>query len=305
MTAGLDPALADLLADPRLSIRRAPPHVSIERYREAADGFMARAPKPAVAATSDHLLQLDERECCLRVVRPFDGEVAPVILFLHGGGFIFGGLESHDGLARSLALSSGAAVATVEYRLAPEHPHPAALDDCLAAFRWLQDNAETLGLSALRMALAGDSAGGQLAAAAASQLGPDQVRHLALLYPMTDPLQQSGSLQELGEGYMLTKDFIAWAWEAHGGNPADPKANVLIADPGSFPTTSVVVAEFDPLRDEGERFVEHLRRGGVAVESYCAQGMIHGFAGLTQVVPDAAARSLAWLGQRLKASLTS
>lgn len=305
MTVGLDPALADLLADPRLTIRRAPPHLAIARYREATNGFMARAPKPAIARTSDHLLQLDGRECRLRLVRPFEGEVTSVILFLHGGGFIFGSLESHDALARALALSAGAAVATLEYRLAPEHPHPAALEDCLAAYRWLQDNAGSLKLDALRMALAGDSAGGQLAAAAASQLGPDLVRHLALLYPMLDPLQQSNSLQEFGENYMLTSDFVAWAWEAHGGNPADPTTNVLIADPDSFPTTSVVVAEFDPLRDEGERFAEHLRQGGVAVEYSRARGMIHGFAGLTQIVPDAAAQALAWLGQRLKASLTA
>jgi len=305
MTAGLDPALADLLADPRLTIRRAPPHLAIDRYREAANGFMAKAPKPAIAATSDYVLQLAGRECRLRLVRPFEGEVTPVILFLHGGGFIFGSLESHDALARSLALAAGVAVATLEYRLAPEHPHPAALEDCLAAVRWLQDKSGSLALDASRMALAGDSAGGQLAAVAASQLGPDRVRHLALLYPMLDPLQQSNSLQELGEDYMLTKDFVAWAWEAHGGNPADATANVLIADPDRFPTTSVVVAEFDPLRDEGERFAEHLRKGGVAVECLRAAGMIHGFAGLTQFVPEATTQALAWLGQRLKASLTA
>jgi acetyl esterase len=209
-------------------------------------------------------------------------------------------------MARSLALSAQAVVAVVDYRLAPEHPYPAALDDAVAALGWVSETAEVLGIDAARVAVAGDSAGGQLAAALVSRVGDQtKLRHLALVYPLLDPNRLSISARMMADDYMLTGEFIDWAWHCYGGEHSDPLVNVFEADLGDFPPASVLTAEFDPLRDEGLAFADRLREAGAQVESHCFAGMIHGFAGLSHVVPQSASEAIEWIGRRVGAALAS
>ena len=306
MSGALDPALAALLSDPRLALRQAPPGVTLDQYRAAANGFMARAPLPNVHSSVDHLVETKGGQLRVRVIQPNDAPGLPVILFIHGGGFILGSLETHEAMARALALSANAVVAAVDYRLAPEHPFPAALEDAASALDWLVASGHALPFDATRIAIAGDSAGAQIAAAVVCDRGNRiAMRHVALLYPLLDPSRASVSSQLLSEGYMLTGEFIDWAWQAYTDDLSDPLVNFLGASLEGFPSTSIVTAEFDPLRDEGEAFGDRLRDAGVLVESRCMMGMIHGFAGLPHIVPAAASEALDWIGQRIGAALAA
>ena len=306
MSGALDPALAALLSDPRLALRRPPPGVTLDQYRAAANGFMARAPLPQIHSSVDHLVETKGGVLRVRLIRPNDAPDLPVLLFVHGGGFILGSVDTHEAMARALALSANSVVAAVDYRLAPEHPYPAALEDAASVLNWLEANGDALPLDPSRIAIAGDSAGAQIAASVVSD-GDNRsaVRHLALLYPLLDPTRASLSSQLLSEGYMLTGEFIDWAWQAYTDDPCDPLVNLLGASLGGFPPTSIVTAEFDPLRDEGDAFADRLRDAGVLVEHRCMMGMIHGFAGLPHIVPAAATEALDWVGQRIGAALAA
>lgn len=306
MSGALDAALAALLSDPRLALRRPPPGVTLDQYRAAANGFMARAPLPQIHSSVDHLVDTKGGVLRVRLIRPNGAPDLPVLLFVHGGGFILGSVDTHEAMARALALSANSVVAAVDYRLAPEHPYPAALEDAASVLNWLQANVDALPLDPSRIAIAGDSAGAQIAASVVSD-GDNRsaVRHLALLYPLLDPTRASLSSQLLSEGYMLTGEFIDWAWQAYTDDPCDPLVNLLGASLGGFPPTSIVTAEFDPLRDEGDAFADRLRDAGVLVEHRCMMGMIHGFAGLPHIVPAAATEALDWVGQRIGAALAA
>ncbi len=306
MSGALDPALTALLSDPRLALRRPPPGVSLDQYRAAANGFMARAPLLKVHSSVDHLLDTPDGTLRVRLIRPTSAPDLRAILFVHGGGFILGSLDTHEAMARALALSANAVVVAVDYRLAPEHPYPAALKDAASVLNWLKASGHTLTLDPSRIAIAGDSAGAQIAAALVSDgRNRSAVRHLALLYPLLDPTRASLSSQVLSEGYMLTGEFIDWAWQAYTDDPSDPLVSLLGAPLEGFPPTSIVTAEFDPLRDEGEAFADRLRGAGVLVEQRCMMGMIHGFAGLPHIVPAAATEALDWVGQRIGAALAA
>ena len=215
MSGALDPALAALLSDPRLALRRPPPGVTLDQYRAAANGFMARAPLPQIHSSVDHLVETKGGVLRVRLIRPNGAPYLPVLLFVHGGGFILGSVDTHEAMARALALSANSVVAAVDYRLAPEHPYPAALEDAASVLNWLEANGDALPLDPSRIAIAGDSAGAQIAASVVSD-GDNRsaVRHLALLYPLLDPTRASLSSQLLSEGYMLTGEFIDWAWQA-------------------------------------------------------------------------------------------
>ena len=306
MSGALDPALAALLSDPRLALRRPPPGVTLDQYRAAANGFMARAPLPQIHSSVDHLVDTKGGVLRVRLIRPNGAPDLPVLLFVHGGGFILGSVDTHEAMARALALSANSVVAAVDYRLAPEHPYPAALEDAASVLNWLEANGDALPLDPSRIAIAGDSAGAQIAASVVSD-GDNRsaVRHLALLYPLLDPTRASLSSQLLSEGYMLTGEFIDWAWQAYTDDPCDPLVNLLGASLEGFPPTSIVTAEFDPLRDEGDAFADRLRDAGVLVEHRCMMGMIHGFAGLPHIVPAAATEALDWVGQRIGAALAA
>ena len=294
-----DPTFAALLADPRVALRRLPPHVPLAALRAGANAFLASAPGPMVSQVEDRNVEGPGGPIAIRLYRPDGRPSLPVVLFAHGGGFLLGSLDTHDALCRSLALASGAAVVAVDYRLAPETRFPAPLDDVAVVADAIGDSGAQWGLDPARLALAGDSAGAQIAAATALSL---PVRHLALFYPLLDPSRTSASQATFAEGYMLTGSFVDWAWEAYAGDRADPRFDLMRADPTAFPATTIATAAFDPLRDEGEDLADRLQAAGVVASVRRFEGMIHGFAGMPQLTP-VANEAIAWIGGRLRTAL--
>jgi acetyl esterase len=214
----------------------------------------------------------------------------PLLVYFHGGGWTVGGLDTHDGPCRFLAAHSGAAVLSVDYRLAPEHPFPAAAEDALAAFRWAAGSAGELGADPARIAVIGDSAGGNLAAAVsllARDLDGPRPAMQALIYPVTDAVGGQRSRDLFARGFLLTKADMDW-FEHHylpdASMAADPRVSVLRAENlVGLPPAYVTTAGFDPLRDEGEAYAERLRAAGVQVALRRHPGLIHGFANLTAI----------------------
>ena len=301
---GVDPDFAPLLADERTALREPGKGVRVADLRKAANRFMARAQGPSVAEVVSLQAPGRSGSIRLRAYRPQIDEPAPTIVFLHGGGFVMGDLDSHDAMCRTLAAVSGATLIAVDYRLAPEHPFPAALDDAEDAIAWIRGNAGELGFDGQRLAIVGDSAGGQLAVAATlrERAASRPVRHVALLYPLLDPSRSSASQREFGEGYMLTASFIAWGWRSYNGSSASLSGDALFdvrgADWRGFPATTMVTAGCDPLRDEGEDLWRALREAGIDAVLRRYEGMIHGFAGLPQIT-GAATDALSFVGVRL------
>ena len=205
---------------------------------------------------------------------------------------MIGDLDTADATARALANRSGAVVVSVDYRLAPEHPFPAALEDALAALTWSVENAELLGVDASRVAVGGDSAGGNLAAALCQRVrdefGPD-IDFQLLVYPVVDCTLSHPSIDENAEGYFLTKDAMVW-FVGHylaDGDPKAPAVSPLHADTlAGLPPALVITAELDPLRDEGEAYAAALRDAGVSVEAVRYDGQIHGFVGMAALLDD-------------------
>jgi acetyl esterase len=210
----------------------------------------------------------------------------PVVVFFHGGGFVIGDLDTHEGQARRLCRDLGAIVVSVDYRLAPEHPFPAAFEDCLAATRWAADHATQLGGDPSRLVVAGDSAGGNLAAVVAQACrdgeGPALAAQL-LIYPVTDMTDPDGAVHgsrhDNGEGYFLTQDDMRWFERCYAtsADARDPRCSPLHGELSGLPPAVVVTAEFDPLRDEGEAYARALERVGVPVVALRYDGLIHGF----------------------------
>lgn len=219
----------------------------------------------------------------LRLYTPRAPGPRPGLIWFHGGGWVTGSLDSHDGLCRQLALDTGAVVVAVDYRLAPEHRFPAAVEDALAATRWVADRAARLGIDAGRLAVGGDSAGGNLAAvvsAIARDGGPPLCWQL-LVYPITDCDLDTPSYRENAVGYLLTRAGMAWFWDHYLPDPASrahPHASPLRApDLSNLPPAYVITAEYDPLRDEGESYARRLRDAGVPTRLDRFEGMVHGF----------------------------
>lgn len=214
---------------------------------------------------------------------PDGGSVRPGIAFAHGGGWLEGSLDSHDRLCRALCNGTGAVVAAIDYRLGPEHPFPAAVEDCVAAARWLRGAAAELDVDPDRLALAGDSAGANLMAVVARRLrdaGEPQPRLQALVYPATDASMESDSYRELAEGYGLTAEAMARSWRLYlqGRAPTDPDASPLYAaDLSGLAPAFVLTCQYDVLRDEGERYAERLREAGVPATVRRWDGQAHGF----------------------------
>ena len=222
---------------------------------------------------------------------PFaSSEPQPLIVFFHGGGFVQGGLDSHDVACRLLAKHSGAQVLSVDYRLAPEHPFPAAVEDAGAALGWALDRAAELGADRARIAVAGDSAGGNLAAVASVEAtrsadGRAPILQL-LIYPATDFASRSRSHELFEQGFLLVREDMDWFTTNYVGDadPEDPRLSVVRApDLQGAPPAIVVTAGFDPLRDEGEAYAARLREAGVPVVLRRFPGLIHGFLNLTGI----------------------
>jgi acetyl esterase len=232
----------------------------------------------------------------------------PLLLFFHGGGWVYGDLDSHDAVCRFLAERSGVQVLAVDYRLGPEHPFPAAYNDAVAAYHWVVDNAPSLGVDPQRLAVGGDSAGGNLAAVtalAAAEQGLPLAFQL-LVYPGTDMRGGTESRALFGEGYYLTTGFIDIAREGYTPDPAthtDPRVSPLLAEiPAGLAPAYVCTAGYDPLRDEGEAYARKLADAGVEVELKRFSDQIHGFFNVVGVGRTSRA-AVAEIAGRLRAAL--
>jgi acetyl esterase len=267
----------------------------------------AGAPE-AMHAVDDLLADGPHGPIPIRRYLPTDESNPPTVVFFHGGGFVCGDVECYDLVVRRLAAESGAAVFSVDYRLAPEHPFPIPLDDCHAALAWIVANARELGVDGSRVAVAGDSAGGNLSAAVALRSrieGPD-LRAQALIYPVIDPACDTKSMVENGTGYMLTADAMREMWDFYLSSGADRNDAFLAVDKAAdltgLPPALVLTAEFDPLRDEGEHYASLLDGADVDTKLVRFDGMIHGFLPMREIVPaanEAMAETAAFLRERL------
>jgi acetyl esterase len=224
---------------------------------------------------------------------------APLLVYYHGGGWAVGDLDTHDSVCRFLAVHSGASVLSVEYRLAPEDPFPAAVEDAWAAFTWASANAERLGADPERIGVGGDSAGGNLAAVVslrARDAGGPKPAHQLLIYPVTETEGKMPSRRTYDEGYILTRadmDAFEASYLPDGVEPGDPRICVLnVPDLSSLPPAYVITAGFDPLRDEGEAYALRMREAGNRVALRRHPGLIHSFAHDTEVCPTARAAML-------------
>ena len=238
-------------------------------------------PGEPVAAVRDLAIPGPGGEIRLRAYRPEGEGPLPVVAYLHGGGWVMGDLETHASLQRALANASGAIVVGVDYRLAPEHPFPAAVDDSAAAVRWLHANAADLGGDPDRLAVAGDSAGGNLAAVVALKLREEvPLRLQMLLYPVIDAGNNTPSYREFTSGHGLSAASMRRFWNAYldGADGGDPDASpVRSEDLAGVAPAYVLTAAADVLRDEGEAYADALRAAGVEVEAERRAGTIHGF----------------------------
>ena len=252
-------------------------------YREMCRAL--QPPPPEVASVADLSFPGPGGPVALRLYRPGTAQDArlPVVVFFHGGGFTIGDLDTHDVPCRTLANFSRCAVLSVDYRLGPEHKFPAAFEDSVAAVCWTAAHAAELGLDVQRIAVAGDSAGGNLAAGAALALrgeGP-RIALQVLLYPGLDMRGLSPSQTEFAHGYLLEREDILWFMGNYLGSDADAldwRASPLLAqDHSGLPHAYIFTAGFDPLRDEGWSYAQKLTANGVRVTYECFEGMIHGF----------------------------
>jgi len=243
----------------------------------------------AVYAVGD----LDADGVPVRVYRPSADDGLPVVVFLHGGGWTIGSVDVYDPFARAIANRALATVVSVEYRLAPEHPFPAALDDCWHALRWVATHAEQFEADPSRVAIAGDSAGGNLAAVCAllaRDAGAPALALQALIYPVTDTDLTTTSYVENGKGYFLEASTMRWFVDCYTRNGADATdwriAPLRAPDLAGVAPALVITAEYDPLRDEGEAYARRLAAAGVPTELRRFDGMIHAFAALPAALDD-------------------
>jgi acetyl esterase len=260
--------------------------------------FEQREPPPGedVASVEDLEVPGPDGPLPVRVYRPDGAAVpAPVVVFFHGGGWVLGSIATHDATCRGLANRTGAVYVSIDYRLAPEHPYPAAPEDCYAATCWVVDHAADLGVDPGRLAVAGDSAGGNLAAVvcqmARDRSGP-AIAFQLLVYPVTDlDLDRWPSMEENADGPLLTREGMDWFARHYVGTlpfTGDPyAAPIRAADLSGLPPAYVATAGHDPLRDEGAGYAEALAAAGVTVGYDNFATMIHGFVGFADVVPAA------------------
>ena len=248
----------------------------------------------------------------LRVYRPAGVPVTtalPGLVYFHGGGWVIGDLETHDVLCRQLAAESGAVVVAVDYRLAPEYQFPAAVDDAWAATRWIVEHASDLAVDASRLAVGGDSAGGNLAAVVALMArdhGGPPIALQALLYPVTDVTAETRSYEDFADGFLLTRDSMRWFvthYLASKDQAVDWRVSPIHARSlaGVAPAL-VVTAGFDPLRDEGDAYAVRLREAGVRVDAICFGGMIHGFMPMGRLI-DTGNRAVSLVAGALRHAL--
>jgi acetyl esterase len=264
---------------------------------------------PAIQNIEDRTIPGPDGPVPVRVYTPQIARALPILVYFHGGGWVFGDLESHDAMCRIIAHEAGCLTVAVDYRLAPEHKFPAGLMDCIAATRWCASHGAEIGGDPARLAVGGDSAGGNLAAAVA-QAARDGGPALAfqwLIYPAVDFSADNASLRDNAEGYLLTKAAIEWTMAQYLDGPAaakDPRASPGLADDlAGLPPALVQTAEFDPLRDEGKAYAEALKAAGVPTHYARYDGMVHGFMRMGALV-DRAGEALSDGAEALKDAMT-
>ena len=281
----LRPEIRALLDQQATSGRPPLHHQSVEQARafHVADAAALNGPPAPVAAVADRLVPGPAGELPVRVYTPEGEPPFPIVVFFHGGGWVVGTLDSYDPLCRALAAAVPAVVVSVGYRLAPEHRWPAAAEDAYAATLWASRHAATLGGAQHRLAVAGDSAGGNLAAVVAlgaRDRGGPAIAFQLLVYPALDAAGDTGSWREYAEGFYLTAAGMRWYWDHYlgGADGAAPDASPLrAAFLGGLPPALVVTADHDVLRDEGEAYAARLREAGVAADVRRVEGVVHGF----------------------------
>lgn len=269
--------------------RNALVHGTVEqRRRELSRTAAIGMPRATHLHVVNRAIPGPESDLPVRIYRPFGlGATPPAIVFYHGGGWVVGDLDTHDGSCRALAMSSGCVVISVDYRLAPEHRFPAAPRDCLAAYIWVVANAADLSIDPRAVAVAGDSAGGNLAAVVAQQARGTEVAPpvaQGLIYPSTDFRMRTRSIDLFADGFLLTKESMVWFRDTYlpEGTPIeDPDVSPLLCEDVSGVSPAWIwTAGFDPLRDEGRAYAERLDEAGVVTHYRCYDDQVHGFFGM-------------------------
>ncbi|HYE90279.1 MAG TPA: alpha/beta hydrolase [Terriglobales bacterium] len=295
----LDPQ-ARAMIDKTLALNLPPAsRMGVAALRANARERSAALPREDVASVRDHRVAVAGGELLVRVFTPHAVAPRPALVYFHGGGWVTGDVDTHEGICRTLANAAGCVVASVDYRCAPEHTFPTAAEDAYAATRWVAAQASELGVDAGRIAVCGDSAGGNLAAAVALMArdrGGPRLSFQVLVYPITDCDFETPSYRDNAEGYLLTREGMRWYWDQYVPNPAD-RANPYVSPMratslAGLPPALVITAEYDPLRDEGEAYARKLGAAGVPVAHTRYPGMIHAFYRFTSSV-DAARAAVA------------
>lgn len=308
----LDPQVKALLegmaANPGPRIMDLPVADGREMYRGIAATLDLQG--VPIGAVEDRKIAGPAGEIALRLYTPVaaGSGALPVLVYFHGGGWVIGDLDTHDALCRTLANEAGCKVVAVDYRLAPEHVFPAAVDDCYAAVKWVAENGSSIGVDVTRIAVAGDSAGGNLAAVisqmAKAEKGP-RISFQLLIYPVTDTNVDTGSYTANASGYFLERDGMIWFFDHYlkDADRNDPRiAPLKAASLAGLPQAYVVTAGFDPLRDEGRAYAEALKAAGVSTVHVNYDGMIHGFFNL-QGAFDVAKEAVKSAAKALKEAL--
>jgi len=291
----LQPEIEAVLA--RMAAAGNPPlerqSVAQARRLHAAGAATLNGPPVPVAAADDRAIPGPAGDLRVRVYSPHGEPPFPIVVWFHGGGWVVGTLDTYDAVCRRLAAAVPAVVVAVDYRLAPEHRFPAAVEDSYAATAWASRNAAELGGSQHRLAVAGDSAGGNLAAVVAlgaRDRGGPAIGFQLLVYPVMDAAMDTASYREKADGYYLTAAGMRWYWDHYlgGAEGSSPDASPLrAAFLAGLPPALVVTAEHDPLRDEGEAYAARLRAAGVPAAVSRHPGMVHGFFRWRAVTPTA------------------
>ncbi|GLZ10224.1 alpha/beta hydrolase [Actinomadura sp. NBRC 104425] len=291
----LDPQIQAVLDDLAATPAPAPNTLTVAENRAAGRAFASFAGDVVpVREVRDTAFRNGDHDVPVRIYTPETvpvGSLAPVTVFFHGGGWVFGDLDSQDHYARVVATRSKTIVVSVDYRLAPEHRFPGAVEDAYAALQWVARNASSFGADPQRIALFGESAGGNLAAVTAQEAkrrGGPAVTFQALAYPATDRFDDSPSMYDHAAGPLLTRPWLEWFWGAYLNTPdegADPRVSPLRErDLTGLPAAFIVTAEYDLLRDQGIRYADALRAAGVPVTHRPVAGVPHAFLSFTRDV---------------------
>jgi acetyl esterase len=294
MSPQLDPEAKALLDVMSAAGTPQPYTLPVEEARERMRAaFVTRGDPIALAHVEDISLPTPDGSLAMRLYRPAAG-VLPIALFLHGGGWTLNDLDTHDRLCRRIARRSGCLVASLDYRRAPEHRHPAALEDAHHGYRWVLDNAGQIGADRSRVAMVGESSGATTATCLTlllRDLGSEMPAVQVLAYPVTDLFDRWPSCRERGTGYTLDREFALWAFRNYAPSfdaLKDPYLVPLAAsDLSGLPSTFMMTAEFDPLRDEGVAYAQRLMAAGVEVEHVHVEDQMHGFLLLDRAVVKA------------------